>query len=162
VNQYQINQTPNLSRDQKTGLKGQLWAVNQLKQRGYQVDCTDTNIIINQQLNCIIKTSTLNFYTKEVKGKSYNYQRWCWSTVGINTDNDLLILLAYHGGRYYPFIMPSAWATGRSSFQISTHPTNHKGILAPALDNWAWVDYLLKNHYQNGSELRLSPMGAML
>lgn len=151
-----------MSKSQKVATYGELWTALALERHGYTCHLypdffeAGKDILIEGTLPCEVKTSTQGQITTRYKDKSYTYPYWKWRLRDVGNQDVLLVLLAVDVyGLHYPFVLPSAWLKGRSYFSISNHPTKYGGIIAPGLNNWAIVDYLLNQRYQDAGQLDL-------
>lgn len=149
-----------MSQTQATASKGEEWAVQKLRKLGYQADLYNDffeqgkDILINGVLACEVKTSTQGQTTRRYKDKVYHYPTWKWLVSNVTTEDKVLILLAIDClGIHHPFVMPSAWMVGRSHFSLSSYPPAYGGFIAPGLNNWSVVDYLLKRRYEDAGQL---------
>ena len=152
------NTSPYFGKSQKIGYHGELWAIWQLEQLGYQARLLSNfcsagvDALINGVLPCEIKFS----HRTAKKRRQCIYPRWQWNVAKVDTKDRVLILIAQDTkGKKHPFVMPGAVMATRSKFEINSHPNRYGGLIKPFLGCWETVDFLLEKRYKNSGQLQL-------
>ena len=156
------------STNQVFGSSGELWAYKKLKERGYSAtmqhdffsQCCDLKI--GNRLPVEVKISRRHSLIRRSKdGILRHYPRWIWNVSAVNAQDRVLILIAEDKANLkWPYIMPGALMAHRTAFEINTHPRQHRGMMAPFLNNWAVLDYLIERVYEDGDISILEWQGA--
>lgn len=140
-----------MSRSQKFGLEWELWALEQLKSRGYN----SARIVSNWLASVDIMLGSLPIEVKAATPRPHYSgrlwrKRWQFDVSRLPQAVDsLVILIAVDQGQGYPFIVPS-WLLGfRHNVHLTSHPAKYRGYFAQFLNNWLWVDVALavRSHY---------------
>lgn len=146
------------SAEQKFGYSGELFVADKLKELGYDVymppDFSNAgyDILVNGILQVEVKISGKN---ARVRGSKV-YQKYAWKLCSVDTSDRVLVLIAEDSkGLRHSFVMPGAVMGDRLKFEINSHPTKYGGIIAPFLECWDVVDFLLKKRYKDVGQKEL-------
>jgi len=152
-----------LSKQQRTGLDGEEWALSELISQGYQAEFY-TNFFLEQRdikiagcLACEVKTARQNQTKRRTKtGNVFVYPSWRWDVSKVTYPDSVLILIAIDNlGLHHPFIMPSAIMAERGYVHLTSHPNDYGGYFSQYLNHWPTVDYLLNQSYRDGGQLNI-------
>lgn len=152
-----------MTKEQKTGMAGELWAKMMLEKRGYSVHMPNdfferqNDFIINGVLPCEVKTSSpVSRWKKASNGVYKVYPRWVWNVQAIEHDDRAVILIATtKSNGNFAFICPSALFVNRASVEITNDPQKYRGYLSAYLNRWDVIDGLLFKRYQGSKQLEL-------
>ena len=142
---------------QQFGLAGERWAAKKLETLGYRVVMLpdfchpSCDLMIEGCLPCEVKLASVTTRRRKLKSGNYRtHERWQFNVSAIQKGDKVLILLALDGaGEIYPFVMPASIMALRPHFQLTSHPTKYSGLIAPFLDQWDVVKFLLGKRYQD-------------
>lgn len=136
-----------MSANQSYGHKSELWAVTEFQARGYSArlisQWTDKfDIIVGDILPVEVKRS--HPYWRTVR-PGYKLQAWYFDVARIPQDQDfLLLLIAEDGfGQFWPHLVPSFHAFGRSTISITSHPRHYTGRWSASLNRWSVIEWLI-------------------
>lgn len=145
-----------MSPEQKFGLKGERWVVDQLKKRGYKPTLYPDfqNQACDLEVNglCIevkIARPTLRIRTLQ-SGSKVHYTRWQWCIhpTSLHMQGEwALVLLADTIKKTVPFIIPGSQVGDRTHLQITSHPDRYNGWLAEYRNAWDVISYLSQQTY---------------
>ena len=146
-----------LSPLQQFGLYGERWVSRKLNDLGYKVSMLPDfchpacDLIIEGILPCEVKLARATTRKRKKSDGSWTaYRRWQWNVSAIQNGDKVLILIAQdYDSMLYPFIMPANVMEFRPHFQITSHPKKYTGLIAPFLNNWSVVKFLLSKRYKS-------------
>jgi hypothetical protein len=155
------HQHNHVSSTQRTGLAGEAYAAELLQERGYSVtvpadfNLPNTDLLING-LPVEVK---LALPTLRRPQPGYTRIRWQFNLGNVPTDDRVYLIIAQDAaGERWPYIVPSAVLINRPHIQLTSHPTQYRGFIAPFLHAWTVIDYLLTRQYQNAGQISLYGM----
>lgn len=141
-----------MSWQQRYGLGGEEWAAFELQARGYEVkvisDWNDQyDLLVNGILPVEVKRSRA--YMRHIR-PGYHKPTWAFDVARIPQDQDFLLLLIAEDqhGQFWPHLVPSFHAFGRSSIAITSHPRVYKGYWSEYLNRWSVIDWLINIRQQ--------------
>lgn len=136
-----------MSACQRYGHKGELWALTEFQARGYEAHLitqwsNQYDIVLNGLLPVEVKLSRQIWRTVR---PGYKRQFWSFDVARIPQDQDfLLLLIAEDGfGQFWPHLVASCYAFGRSTISITSHPRQYKGFWSACLNRWSVIDWLM-------------------
>lgn len=148
-----------LTKAQFVGLCGERWVCGQIEQLGLRCRMLPdfmepgADLIVEDRLQVEVKYArqTSRRRIDRQTGAVYVYDRWQWNLQTFDGMNaKVLILVAESGGACYPFILPAWMMIDRGNFQITSHPTRYRGILADFLENWGVLLFILERGWERG------------
>lgn len=150
-----------LSSAQKFGLKGEIWALEQLKTLGYQAQLisgffANIDIMLESLLPVEVKIASQTL--RQVRA---GYHRPCWQfdlSRCLPTKRDWLLIAICEDerGRLWPYVIYSGFLAGRSTrLQITSHPAHYSGWCSSHLNNWSLVSEVLSRRRQQAGQLYL-------
>lgn len=137
-----------LSKQQRFGLEGELWAADQIESLGYNVKhlsdfFDDYDLLIDGQLPVEVKTARRR--SRTVRPGYYRPTYWFDTSNLSQHIGDFLIVLICKDpfDASYPFVCPSWMFMGRMTVSITSHPYHYRGMYAEYLDAWEMIDQLV-------------------
>lgn len=154
----------NLGAEQRLGLKGELWALDELAARGWQVRlCSDWLADVDLVLEgCVPVEVKLSLPHRQSNGRRMR-TRWEWDLARLpRTVDSLVILIARdEQGVNWPFIAPSWLFFGRGvkTAALTSHPLAYaqrgRGYLAPYFEAWSSVGQVVATRLRLAGQLSL-------
>ena len=148
-----------LSQQQRVGLAGEMWAMDQLQARGHQVHLlsdwfSDVDLMINSILPCEVKLARPRWHRAH---GHYWRKRWQFDTgrMPANVDSLAILICEDDSGERWPYLVPSWLIWPRRTIQITSHPKRYRGRLAGCLNNWANVELVLNERRKRAGQLTL-------
>jgi len=149
-----------MTKAQYVGLCGERWVAGQIEQLGLRCRLLPdfmepgADIIVEEQLRVEVKYAhqTSRRRIDRKTGSVYRYDRWQWNLQKFDGMNaKVLVLVAEDiSHRCYPFVLPAWMMIDRPGFQITSHPTKYRGLLADFLENWRVLTYILNHGWERG------------
>lgn len=138
------------SRDQKLGYQGELWAIAQLKKRGFDPQIPDD--FFSNGLDILVDGLPIEVkYAKRTyrkfpanDGQVIYRPRWQWhihpTSYAPGRDFVAILIAEDDSGKRHVFIVPSLALDGRSHVQITSHPDKYTGWMAEYKDQWGVIN----------------------
>ena len=64
------------------------------------------------------------------------HKRWQWNIPNAPKKSVLILIAVDEDGEKHAYVIPWEIAKLRTRYEVSSHPTRHKGMIAPFLNKW--------------------------
>ncbi len=135
-------------KEQRFGLIGERWAMEQLESRGYRVRWLKDfqapfDLVVNDILPIEVKIAHMKM--RRVKRRQYR-PAWAFRLQGglpPEVEHIVIAICVEEDGSHTPFIIPGVWLAGKVRLVITSPPDTYSGYVSPGLRRWELVDEAL-------------------
>jgi hypothetical protein len=147
-----------VSPEQEYGLSAEYWVAEQLQQKGYDANIISSyfahyDIVVNGMLAVEVKISRQKI--RYVRHGYYRPVYWFDVARVPKYVDSVVITICDDNDTWYPYVIPSWRLFGKSSLNITSHPTQYSGYVSCYLDKWHIIDLVLHRLAVKNGQLML-------